>query len=62
MSGVTTHVGAPWSADGSTIVYRSPEGGAWGIWRTSADGSKPAKLANDAPPVEGAYDRVAVSK
>ncbi len=61
-AGTVPHVGAQWSPDGSTIFYCSPEGGAWGVWKMNADGSKAVKLANDVPPVEWAYERLAVSR
>jgi TolB protein len=61
-TGTALHVAANWSPDGNFIFYRSPEGGQWGIWRMNADGSSPVKLANDMPPGDWPYDRIAVSK
>lgn len=61
-SGAVMHVSANWSTDGNFIFYRSPEGGEWGIWRMNADGSNPVKIANDMPPGDWAYDRIAVTK
>lgn len=60
--GPALHVSGNWSPDGNFIFYRSPEGGQWGIWRMNADGSNPVKIANDMPPGEWAYDRIAVAK
>ena len=61
-SGASLHVSANWSADGNFIFYRSPEGGQWGIWRMNTDGSNPVKIANDMPPGDWPYDRIAVTK
>ena len=61
-SGAALHVDANWSPDGNFIFYRSPEGGQWGIWRMNADGSNPVKIANDMPPGDWPYDRIAVIK
>jgi Tol biopolymer transport system component len=61
-SGASLHVSANWSADGNFIFYRSPEGGQWGIWRMNADGTNPVKIANDMPPGDWPYDRIAVTK
>jgi Tol biopolymer transport system component len=61
-TGTTPHVGAQWSLDGSTIYYRAPESGNWGIWKMNADGSNPIKIANDYPPVDWAYERLALGK
>ncbi len=61
-SGAVLHVDANWSPDGNFIFYRSPEGGQWGIWRMNADGSNPVKIANDMPPGDWPYDRIAVIK
>ncbi len=61
-SGTTPHVGAQWSPDGSAIYYRAPEGGNWGIWKMNADGSNPTRIANDFPPVDWAYERLALGK
>jgi WD40-like Beta Propeller Repeat len=60
--GTSLHVDAAWSSNGNFIFYRSPEGGQWGIWRMNADGSNPVKLANDMPPGDWPYDRIAVTK
>ncbi len=61
-SGAALHVSANWSPDGNFIFYRSPEGGQWGIWRMNADGSNPVKIANDMPPGDWPYDRIAITK
>ncbi len=61
-SGSAIHSSANWSPDGNFIFYRSPEGGQWGIWRMNADGSNPVKIANDMPPGDWPYDRIAVTK
>lgn len=61
-AGAAMHVSGNWSPDGNFIFYRSPEGGQWGIWRMNADGSNPVKIANDMPPGDWPYDRIAVSK
>lgn len=60
--GPALHVSGNWSPDGNFIFYRSPEGGQWGIWRMNADGSNPVKIANDMPPGDWPYDRIAVIK
>jgi TolB protein len=60
--GPVLHVSGNWSPDGNFIFYRSPEGGQWGIWRMNADGSNPVKIANDMPPGDWPYDRIAVTK
>lgn len=60
--GPALHVSGNWSPDGNFIFYRSPEGGQWGIWRMNADGSNPVKIANDMPPGDWPYDRIAVAK
>lgn len=60
--GPALHVSGNWSPDGHLIFYRSPEGGQWGIWRMNADGSNPVKIANDMPPGDWPYDRIAVSR
>ncbi len=60
--GPAIHACGNWSPDGKFIFYRSPEGGQWGIWRMNADGSRPTKIANDMPPGDWPYDRIAVSK
>ncbi|MBI4786885.1 MAG: PD40 domain-containing protein [Chloroflexi bacterium] len=61
-SGPVMHVAATWSPDGNFIFYRSPEGGTWGIWRMNADGTNPIRLLENVPPVDWAYERLAVSK
>ena len=61
-AGTSLHVSANWSSDGKFIFYRSPEGGAWGIWRMNFDGTNPVKIANDMPPGDWPYDRIAVTK
>ena len=61
-AGASLHVSANWSSDGKFIFYRSPEGGQWGIWRMNADGTNPVKIANDMPPGDWPYDRIAVTK
>ena len=61
-SGAMIHVAANWSLDGNFIFYRSPEGGTWGIWRMNADGTNPIKLIDNVPPVEWAFERLAVGK
>ncbi len=61
-SGVALHVDANWSPDGNFIFYRSPEGGTWAIWRMNADGTNPVKLADNLPPGDWPYDRIAVTK
>ena len=61
-SGAALHVDANWSPDGKFIFYRSPEGGTWAIWRMNADGSNPVKMADDMPPGDWPYDRIAVTK
>lgn len=61
-TGTSLHVGAQWSPDGSTIFYRAAEGGNWGIWKMNADGSNQTKIANDYPPVDWAYERLALGK
>ncbi len=33
-----------WLPDGSGIVYRSTQGGSWGVWIMNADGTKPRKI------------------
>jgi Tol biopolymer transport system component len=60
--GATMHVAAVWSADGNYIFYRSPEGGNWGIWRMKADGTNPVKLIDGVPPVDWAYERLAITR
>ncbi len=62
-SGTMSHVGAQWSPDGSTIFYRAQEtNGNWSIWKMNADGSNPRQVANDYPPVDWAYERLALGK
>ncbi len=61
-AGTIPHADPVWSSDGSVIYYRSPEGGSWGIWRMNADGSNPSKIAESGPPVDWAYERLAVSR
>jgi hypothetical protein len=61
-SGANLHVDATWSLDGNFIFYRSPEGGAWAIWRMNADGSNRVKLIDGVPPVDWAFEKLAVSR
>ncbi len=61
-SGSVLHVAAAWSLDGNFIYYRSPEGGSWGIWRINADGTNPVKLIDNVPPVDWAFERIAVGR
>jgi hypothetical protein len=56
------HVSPNWSLDGNFIFYRSPEGGTWAIWRMNADGTNRVKLLDNMPPVDWAFERIAVSK
>ncbi|MBI5302200.1 MAG: PD40 domain-containing protein [Chloroflexi bacterium] len=56
------HVGANWSLDGNFIFYRSPEGGAWAIWRMNSDGTNPIKLIDNVPPTDEAFEKISVSK
>jgi hypothetical protein len=60
--GPAPHVAANWSRDGYFIFYRSPEGGAWAIWRMNADGSNRVKLIDGVPPVDWAFEKLAVSR
>jgi Tol biopolymer transport system component len=60
--GPAKHLDAAWSLDGNTIFYRSPEGGTWGIWKMNADGTNRVKLIDNVPPVDWAFERLAVSK
>lgn len=60
--GPAMHVAANWSLDGNFIFYRSPEGGAWAIWRMNADGSNRVKLIDNMPPVDWAFEKLAVSR
>ncbi len=60
--GNVLNVSANWSPDGNFIFYRSPQGGQWGIWRMNADGSNPVRIANDMPPGDWPYDRIAVTR
>lgn len=60
--GPAPHVDANWSRDGNFIFYRSPEGGTWAIWRMNADGSNRVKLIDGMPPVDWAFEKVAVSR
>jgi len=61
-SGPGMHVAANWSRDGNFIFYRSTEGGAWAIWRMNADGSNRTKLLDGVPPVDWAFEKLAVSR
>jgi Tol biopolymer transport system component len=61
-TGPAPHVAANWSRDGNFIFYRSPEGGAWAIWRMNADGSNRVKLIDNVPPVDWAFEKLAVSR
>jgi Tol biopolymer transport system component len=61
-TGTDPHVDPFWSPDGSFIYYRSPEGGNWYIWRMNADGSTPVRIAQSGPPVDWAFERLAVAK
>jgi Tol biopolymer transport system component len=60
--GTSPRVGAQWSPDGSAIYYRALEDGVWSIWRMNADGSNPVRIATDVPPVDWAYERLALSR
>ena len=60
--GSQQHVGAAWSPDGNYIFYRTPEGDSWGIWRINVDGTNPVKLIDNVPPVDWAFERLAVVK
>lgn len=60
--GPAMHVAANWSPDGNFIYYRSPEAGDWGIWVMTAEGTNPRKLIGGVPPVDWAYERLAVVK
>jgi len=59
--GPAPHVAANWSRDGNLIFYRSPEGGTWAIWRMNADGSNRVKLIDNVPPVDWAFEKLAVA-
>jgi Tol biopolymer transport system component len=61
-TGPAPHVAANWSRDGNLIFYRSTEGGAWAIWRMNADGSNRVKLIDGVPPVDWAFEKLAVSR
>ncbi|HEX9074718.1 MAG TPA: hypothetical protein VF932_03025 [Anaerolineae bacterium] len=61
-AGTVPHVDPHWSPDGNLVYYRSPEGGSWGIWRMNADGSNAAQITPSGPPVDWAYERLAVSR
>jgi TolB protein len=61
-SGAAVHVSAAWSPDGAYIYHRSPQGGTWGIWRMNADGSNSVKLIDNVPPVDWAFERLAVTR
>ncbi|MBI4786147.1 MAG: PD40 domain-containing protein [Chloroflexi bacterium] len=61
-TGTVLHVDPIWSPDGGLIYYRSPEGGSWGIWRMNPDGSNQVKIAESGPPVDWAYERLAVAR
>lgn len=60
--GPAMHVAANWSREGNFIFYRSPEGTAWAIWRMNADGSNRVKLLDNVPPVDWAFEKLAVSR
>lgn len=60
--GPNPRVGAQWSPDGTAIYYRVLEEGMWSIWRMNADGSNPVRLISDVPPVDWAYERLALSR
>ncbi|MEW5721433.1 MAG: hypothetical protein AB1817_22590, partial [Chloroflexota bacterium] len=61
-TGPAPHVAANWSRDGNFIFYRSPDGGAWAIWRMNANGSNRVKLLDGMPPVDWAFEKLAVSR
>lgn len=61
-TGTVPHVDPHWSPDSGLVYYRSPEGGSWGIWRMNSDGSSPVRIAESGPPVDWAYERLAVSR
>lgn len=60
--GTQPRVGAQWSPDGTAIYYRALEEGMWSIWRMNADGSNPTRLISDVPPVDWAYERLALGR
>jgi dipeptidyl aminopeptidase/acylaminoacyl peptidase len=60
--GPSMHVDAAWSSDGNFIFYRSPESGTWAIWRMNADSSNRVKLIDNVPPVDFAFERLAITR
>lgn len=60
--GTSPRVGAQWSPDGTAIYYRALEEGTWSIWRMNADGSNPTRIISDVPPVDWAYERLALGR
>ncbi len=60
--GPAINVDGVYSPDSRFIYYRSTEGSVWGIWRMNRDGSAKVKLINDVPPVNWAYEKLAITK
>jgi TolB protein len=58
--GPSKHLGGQWSVDGNYIFYRAPDSGKWAIWRMNADGTNSIKLIDDAPPVDEAFEKLAI--
>ncbi len=61
-TGKEFHVDGIWSMDDSSILYRSTEGGSWGVWTMKADGTSPHRILSNIPPVNWGNEKLSASK